>query len=45
MLVIDEASRVDDTLYLAVRPLLAVSGGRLVALSTPFGKRGWFHDE
>jgi hypothetical protein len=25
--------------------MLAVSQGRLVALSTPFGKRGWFHDE
>jgi Terminase large subunit, T4likevirus-type, N-terminal len=45
LLVIDEAARVDDTLYFAVRPMLAVSGGRLVALSTPYGKRGWFHDE
>ena len=45
MLVIDEASRVDDTLYYAVRPMLAVSGGKLVALSTPFGKRGWFYHE
>jgi hypothetical protein len=44
LLVIDEAARVDDALYLAVRPMLAVSGGRLVALSTPYGKRGWFHD-
>src|ERR1041384_2381589 len=25
--------------------MLAVSRGRLVALSTPFGKRGWYHDE
>ena len=25
--------------------MLAVSGGRLLALSTPFGKRGWFHRE
>jgi hypothetical protein len=45
LLVIDEAARVDDGLYCAVRPMLAVSGGRLVALSTPYGKRGWFHDE
>ena len=43
--VVDEAARVPDELYRAVRPMLAVSGGRLVALSTPFGKRGWFHDE
>jgi hypothetical protein len=42
LLVVDEAARVGDELYMAVRPMLAVSGGRLVALSTPFGKRGWF---
>jgi hypothetical protein len=36
---------VADSLYYAVRPMLAVSRGRLVALSTPFGKRGWYHDE
>lgn len=45
LLVIDEAARVPDDLYRAVRPMLAVSGGRLIALSTPFGKRGWFHEE
>jgi hypothetical protein len=45
LLIIDEAARVPDDLYYSVRPMLAVSGGRLVALSTPFGKRGWFHHE
>jgi hypothetical protein len=44
LLVIDEAARVDDDLYRTVRPMLAVSRGRLVALSTPFGKRGWFYE-
>jgi len=44
LLIIDEAARVEDTLYYAVRPMLAVSRGRLVALSTPFGKRGWFYE-
>lgn len=44
LLVIDEAARVPDDLYRAVRPMLAVSGGRLVALSTPWGKRGWFYE-
>jgi hypothetical protein len=34
---------VDDALYASVRPMLAVSGGRIIALSTPFGRRGWFH--
>ncbi len=45
LLIIDEAARVSDDLYRAIRPMLAVSQGRLVALSTPFGQRGWFHDE
>jgi hypothetical protein len=45
LLVVDEAARVSDTLYQSVRPMLAVSGGRLVLLSTPFGKRGFFHHE
>jgi hypothetical protein len=45
LLIVDEASRVADELYYAVRPMLAVSGGRLLMLSTPFGKRGVFHHE
>ena len=44
LLVIYEAARVSDVLYRSVRPMLAVSKGRLVCLSTPFGKRGWFLD-
>lgn len=44
LLIVDEASRVPDPLYLSVRPMLAVSGGRLVVLSTPWGKRGWFYE-
>jgi hypothetical protein len=42
LLIIDEAARVPDVLYRTVRPMLAVSRGRLIALSTPYGKRGWF---
>lgn len=45
LLVVDEAARVADELYQAVRPMLAVSGGRIILLSTPFGKRGFFHHE
>lgn len=45
LLIVDEAARVLDDLYFAVKPMLAVSRGRLLALSTPFGKRGWFFDE
>jgi hypothetical protein len=44
LLVIDEASRVPDGLYRAVRPMLAASQGRLVCLSTPNGKQGFFYD-
>jgi hypothetical protein len=45
LLILDEAARVPDQLYFSVRPMLAVSRGILVALSTPFGKRGWFYEE
>jgi hypothetical protein len=44
LVVLDEASRVSEALYLSVRPMLATSGGKLVCLTTPFGKRGWFFD-
>lgn len=43
LLVLDEAAWIPDALYESVRPMLAVSAGRLIALSTPFGRRGWFH--
>lgn len=45
LIIEDEASRVSDDLYRAVRPMLAVSGGRIILMSTPFGKRGHFFDE
>ncbi len=44
LLLIDEAARVPSSLYHAVRPMLAVSGGRLVALSTPWATQGWFFE-
>lgn len=39
LVLVDEASRVEDELYRAVRPMLAVSDGTLWLLSTPFGNR------
>ncbi len=42
LLILDEGARIPDDLYNAVRPMLAVSNGYLMALSTSFGKRGWF---
>lgn len=45
LLLLDEAARVPDDLYRSLRPMLAVSQGRLVCLSTPFGKHGFFYRE
>jgi hypothetical protein len=45
LLLVDEASRVAHELYFAVRPMLAVSRGSLMMLSTPYGKRGAFYEE
>ncbi len=42
LLLEDEASRVLDDLYNSVRPMLSVSNGRHILMSTPFGKRGHF---
>ena len=42
LLIIDEAARVDDELYTAMRPMLAVSDGDVWMMSTPFGRRGFF---
>lgn len=44
-LLLDEASRIPDSLYYSVRPMLAVSKGTLMLLSTPWGKRGFFYKE
>jgi hypothetical protein len=45
LLLIDEASRVSDEMYYALRPMLAVSDGALWLMSTPHGKRGFFWEE
>jgi hypothetical protein len=44
LLVIDEAARVPDDLYGAVRPMLAVSKGKLVCLSTAYAQQGFFYE-
>ncbi len=41
--IIDEAAACDDALFYAIKPMLAVSAGRIILLSTPRGKRGFFH--
>lgn len=45
LLLIDEAARVQDEMYHALRPMLAVGEGDLWLLSTPAGKRGFFYEE
>lgn len=44
LLIVDEAARVVDALLASVRPMLAATGGRFVALSSAFAKSGWFYD-
>jgi hypothetical protein len=45
LLLIDEASRVSDEMYYALRPMLAVGGGALWLMSTPNGQSGFFYRE
>jgi hypothetical protein len=45
LIVIDEGSRTSDETFRAVRPMLASSRGRLVAMTTPRGQRGWFCEQ
>jgi len=44
LLIVDEAAFVGDETMTAVRPMLAVSNGRMLAMSTPWGRRGWFYE-
>lgn len=44
LVIIDEAAFIGDDLIAAVRPMLAVSKGRIVMLSTPWGQRGAFYE-
>jgi hypothetical protein len=46
LILLDEASRIPDELLHALTPMLATSAtGRLIAMSTPHGRRGWFFEE
>lgn len=45
LLIVDEAAFVADSLYRSVRPMLAVSQGQMICLTTPCGKRGFFYEE
>ncbi len=44
LLIEDEASRIEDALHYSVMPMLAVTRGRQLLMSTPWVKRGVFYD-
>ncbi len=44
MVVIDEASRCEDALFYSLKPMMAVGRGKMILLSSPFGRRGFFYD-
>lgn len=44
LLILDEAAQIEDEAYSALRPMLAVSGGGIIAMSTPWGRRGWWYE-
>jgi hypothetical protein len=46
LIIMDEASRIEDATYKAVRPMLTGNPEAvLIAVTTPFGKSGWFYEE
>jgi len=45
LMIIDEAARVSDEMYQALRPMLAVGNGALWLMSTPNGRSGFFYRE
>jgi hypothetical protein len=43
--VCDEAAYIPDEIFYSLTPMLAASpGGRLIALSSPAGRVGWFYE-
>ena len=43
LIVFDEAAQVSDELFHTAMPMVIARRGRVIALSTPFGKRGFFY--
>lgn len=44
ILIIDEASRMNEMIFEAAEPTLASTGGQIWMCSTPFGKKGYFYN-
>jgi hypothetical protein len=46
LIIVDEAARVEDSLFSAVSPMIATKAdGRMILLTTPAGRRGHFFNE
>jgi len=44
LLIVDEAAFVQPEVFQAITPMMAVTGGKIILLSTPFGREGYFYD-
>jgi hypothetical protein len=44
LLIADEAAFIPEAVWPAVTPMLSTTGGKIILLSTPFGRRGYFYD-
>jgi hypothetical protein len=44
LIIEDESARVTDDLFLALKPMLAISQGQHILMSTPWGRRGHFFE-
>jgi len=42
--IVDEAAYVEPAMFTALRPMLAVSNGQLILISTPNGRQGYFYE-
>ena len=42
LLLLDEGARIEDPVFHAVTPMTATISGRIAAMSSPWGQRGWF---
>lgn len=44
LLIADEAAFIPDEVWPAVTPMLSTTGGKIILLSTPFGRQGYFYE-
>lgn len=44
LLIADEAAFIPDEVWAAVTPMLLTTGGDIILLSTPFGRKGYFYE-